>query len=875
MIPLKKKLDKNDIRPIGVPEPLYKVIGLLWLDKTDANTKRLLRGIQFGGNFAAGAEALARLFQLEIDKLPHGTIMKLDLRNFFNTLCRQMIVDGAALVDPHFAQYVAGLYAGKTTYVLDQKDADVRKFFETLLGTVQGDVLSARLAALAILPAQRKFFSLMREKYPEAQISAGPPPDDEGKIGAVCTDRLRAQDLEEIRKLMSSMPSMKEILEEENKQIGSSSCCLKPEHVHISLRAFVDDQTAKIPHLLVDKSEELLSILFRSTKTEFNHSKTLRWNINGDPTGGVIAVGLALWGPEPDFFYRIGSQTFLEKLKEQEVIDAHQRQLDALLKVLEKAPSGRDVGTGIERVLRFCICTKHTHVARALPPQLSEPMLQKCHEMTLDFIERLLNWTNSSFWNNAHRKLVRWNLELRLKDGGTGCLPLWRLAKAAYAASWYQPLSTIAIAAGKTELEVLQEWNANAGSPTMQILKNVLKCLGYKDDFLEPYHKFQAAIEERIQSKCQNLPVDISALERKDAEWEIRNDVISSFKWQRFFSGDTLQKHAEKYEHAVARSKLPFSEYDVERIKDRKDPFAAKIFQTSLWENRTRLSLEDFRLSRSYFFGVFIREPKNSDGSLRMYPCYLTNEQGKVCSKQCDPFGHHAHLCDTTNKTIDHNYARDIIKSMGGAIGFVTDKEVVVCPWEKKPDVELKDPSGELLTLYLDITLPALHQEAIKSRTAVFKNARLVKNRSYPRKDQNGRLLTESSCIPFILTSMGGLCDEGHEFLRLCRKRSPDKTKHLIDVLVTQHAKWIASRLRRALFGQSTSSAVASQRSAQLTKPAWKATSAISTAQRTQNNCGHMKRLKAAFSNFPCSEEATKVGTNVGQNGGVFPPSPQ
>ena len=95
------------------------------------------------------------------------------------------------------------------------------------------------------------------------------------------------------------------------------------------------------------------------------------------------------------------------------------------------------------------------------------------------------------------------------------------------------------------------------------------------------------------------------------------------------FSGDTLQKHAEKYEHAVARSKLPFSEYDVERIKDRKDQFAAKIFQTSLWENRTRLSLEDFRLSRSYFFGVFIREPKNSDGSLRMYPFYLLTSKVK------------------------------------------------------------------------------------------------------------------------------------------------------------------------------------------------------------------------------------------------------
>ncbi len=94
----------------------------------------------------------------------------------------------------------------------------------------------------------------------------------------------------------------------------------------------------------------------------------------------------------------------------------------------------------------------------------------------------------------------------------------------------------------------------------------------------------------------------------------------------------------------------------------------------------------------------------------------------------------------------------------------------------------------------------------------------------------------------------------------VCRKRNPDKTKHLIDVLVTQHAKWIASRLRRVLFGQSTSSAVAStnQRPTQLKKPARKATPAIFTT-RTHKNCGHMRRLRAAFSN---SEEATEVGLN-------------
>ena len=49
---------------------------------------------------------------------------------------------------------------------------------------------------------------------------------------------------------------------------------------------------------------------------------------------------------------------------------------------------------------------------------------------------------------------------------------------------------------------------------------------------------------------------------------------------------------------------------------------------------------------------------------------------------------------------------------------------------------------------------------------------------------------------------MGGLCEEGHEFLRLCKKRNKGATMHLLDVLVTQHAKWTAKRIRRGLFGQ-------------------------------------------------------------------------
>ena len=44
---------------------------------------------------------------------------------------------------------------------------------------------------------------------------------------------------------------------------------------------------------------------------------------------------------------------------------------------------------------------------------------------------------------------------------------------------------------------------------------------------------------------------------------------------------------------------------------------------------------------------------------------------------------------------------------------------------------------------------------------------------------------------------------EGHEFLRLCKKRNRGATLHLLDVLVTLHAKWTAKRICRGLFGQS------------------------------------------------------------------------
>ena len=74
---------------------------------------------------------------------------------------------------------------------------------------------------------------------------------------------------------------------------------------------------------------------------------------------------------------------------------------------------------------------------------------------------------------------------------------------------------------------------------------------------------------------------------------------------------------------------------------------------------------------------------------------------------------------------------------------------------------------------------------------------------AYPCKDAEDRLLTESSCIQFIFTRIGGWCDEGVDFLWLCSKQNLAKAQHCEDMLAIQRARWTGRSLSRGIFCQS------------------------------------------------------------------------
>ena len=126
------------MRPIGVTEPLFKVIGLCWLHKLKDAALKLFAGHQFGMS-SAGAEAISRLFQLDLEDVMHGILEKEDSINFFNSLERVAIVDGASLLGPEFASYTAGVYEAETVYAWDRPVQNSREFFRTCTGIIQGE----------------------------------------------------------------------------------------------------------------------------------------------------------------------------------------------------------------------------------------------------------------------------------------------------------------------------------------------------------------------------------------------------------------------------------------------------------------------------------------------------------------------------------------------------------------------------------------------------------------------------------------------------------------------------------------------------------------------------------------------------------------
>ena len=115
-------------------------------------------------------------------------------------------------------------------------------------------------------------------------------------------------------------------------------------------------------------------------------------------------------------------------------------------------------------------------------------------------------------------------------------------------------------------------------------------------------------------------------------------------------------------------------------------------------------------------------------------------------------------------------------------------------------------PEGKVWFSFQDVTIPAHYQESHASNDDILNAARREKS-NYVTRDEAGQRVIKAQPVPFVVTSMGLLCSEAHDFLRFCYRRNPRATTALRDCLAMQHARWIAHRLYRGFGTHRNSSA--------------------------------------------------------------------
>ncbi|MEE3273846.1 MAG: hypothetical protein VX217_03250, partial [Acidobacteriota bacterium] len=653
----------------------------------------------------------------------------------------------------------------ETVYTLQGRDSHAD--FHTFTGVIQGDVLSSLLACLAVLPVQRRLATIIQTRYPFLKVRGA-----EGSASLSDPDKqlLLEAPFPEDATVRASLNGQPELSQD---QVSS---------VHVSLRAYIDDQTLRCPPCLECVVDFLIDCLFAPVGIVFVPEKEESWDSARLPEGGVITVGIPLWGfGEGKLEHGVGAAEFLRQRCLGSVIEKHKRCLSSLRQVIENAPRGRPVGDCVERVLRMCVVARTTHIARAYPPSVTKPILAQCDQATTEFAAKdLYGWTPELFWDEAHAESVACELQLPLREGGTGLIANSEVADAAYVSSFLEPAPVIAGLLGESVPVLLGRWQGEQGAAGFHELRAALARLNRPtgNDLVKLHDEFSRAKAEHLAKHARKTKGSPVGTQEETEE--------PPFRWQQFLMRGYWTEQAGALLSRVQSSGWPFAEDAARRIQERRNPFARRIYNITPWEPRLQLDLAHFRASRSYFLGVAQRSletsKKHPGRSLASaYNCYITNMHGKQCTGTVDAWGHGAFTCRHSSRHTEHNAVRNVIQSGSRSIGFLSGKEIWVPEWQHRIDVQNIDleEDGDLPTS-IDVTIRALcgtkgRQHA--NPADVHAAAEKSKCKEHPVRDAHGRHVVAGQFVPFSMTTMGGIGPEAAKFLKRCAVRNPDRTE--------------------------------------------------------------------------------------------------
>ena len=143
------KKDKNDLRPIAIGETLRRLISKALCRNSCSSVKDYLWPLQLGVNISNGSEIAIhtlRNYHEKSNNIPNKVVLKLDMKNAFNTISRKCCIDQVKNHIPQVQKWIQWCYSQPSRLLLGEH------VIMSESGVQQGDPFGSLLFAMGLQP---------------------------------------------------------------------------------------------------------------------------------------------------------------------------------------------------------------------------------------------------------------------------------------------------------------------------------------------------------------------------------------------------------------------------------------------------------------------------------------------------------------------------------------------------------------------------------------------------------------------------------------------------------------------------------------------------------------------------------------------------